>query len=347
MDILSNEFFQKIQGALLDGIDAAQEYNQEGDVHKASIVTDFCWALLDYGSAVLEGAAMGAIGTVVSVFTDPIGTGISILAGQWILAYQLTKVAINVADIGLAYCIDSTDGKQKWSDYTKPLNETLDALKKGKISNRDVVKGSVAFGVGVLARSKLIGSLTRMYTTIATKVTEFIKNNPLAMLQEYMATPDGSLLKVMQTPPPEKLIASTQRSAHMNEIDPMYPKGSSGILGAFSNRAHTLKEAIDATARIIANKINHIVPPCGKHAWERLVPGFVKYAKEQPEEVWEEIRKIIHKVMLEGNEEISKQGNLMRSLFIKNEKAQVCYRYRDNHVLDIVNAWIDTRSKSL
>jgi hypothetical protein len=89
------------------------------------------------------------------------------------------------------------NGKQKWSDYTKPLNETLDALKKGKISNRDVVKGGVAFGVGVLARSKLIGSLTRMYTTIATKVTEFIKNNPLATLQEYMATPDGSLLKIL------------------------------------------------------------------------------------------------------------------------------------------------------
>jgi hypothetical protein len=35
-----------------------------------------------------------------------------------------------------------------------------------------------------------------MYTTIATKVTEFIKNNPLAMPQEYMATPDGSLLKI-------------------------------------------------------------------------------------------------------------------------------------------------------
>jgi hypothetical protein len=42
MDILRNELFQKIQGTLLDGIDAAQEYNQEGDVHKASIVTDFC-----------------------------------------------------------------------------------------------------------------------------------------------------------------------------------------------------------------------------------------------------------------------------------------------------------------
>jgi hypothetical protein len=180
---------------LTECADAAREYNQDGDVRTASRVTDFCWALLDYGSAIVEGAALGVIGTVVDMAMRPMSTAASIVAGEWVFAYQLAKVTYTIVDLGITYCVDRSDAYEKLGEIIEPLSNIINGLKKGEISCRDALKGSVAFGVGWKAHGKLLGGLGKLYSGIKTRVIEFAKNNPLATPQEYIQTSDGSLFK--------------------------------------------------------------------------------------------------------------------------------------------------------
>ena len=49
------------QEALIDFTVAMVDYNHEGLTDKAMSIGDMCWTLLDYGQAIAEGAALGAI----------------------------------------------------------------------------------------------------------------------------------------------------------------------------------------------------------------------------------------------------------------------------------------------
>jgi hypothetical protein len=182
--------------ALVNCIDAARAFNHEGFVHKASVISDFCWAFLDYGSAVVEGAALGLIGAVVDMAMRPVSTAACIVAGEWVFAYQLAKVTYTIADLGITYCIDPSNAHKKWDEITKPFDEIIDGLDAGAISCRDALKAGVAFGAGWRAHGKLLGGLGKLYRGIKTRVIEFAKNNPLMPPQEYMQTSDGSILRV-------------------------------------------------------------------------------------------------------------------------------------------------------
>jgi hypothetical protein len=185
------------QEALVDCIDAAREYNQVGLVHKASVITDFCWALLDYGSAVAEGAACGLIGAIQDIIEYPIQTAACVIAGKYVLAYQLCKVVCNVADIGITALHNPLQAKEKWHDYIAPINNIISAIKSKEITCRDALKVGTTLAVGLVAQHKLLGGLNKLYTTTKNTALAFAKNNPSLMPQQYMQTPDGMLMKVM------------------------------------------------------------------------------------------------------------------------------------------------------
>lgn len=92
--------------AITDCIDAARAYNQAADCIKACTIQDFCWSLLDYGKAVVEGAVWGAIGAVQDCLQHPLHTAACVIIPEGVLVYQLSKVLVNVADIGVAYLFD-------------------------------------------------------------------------------------------------------------------------------------------------------------------------------------------------------------------------------------------------
>lgn len=94
--------------------DAAREYNQAGSVNKATAITDFCWTLLDYGKAIAQGAIQGVVGGVRDMLEHPVETVLCAVAWKYVLAYQLSKIARNVADIGITYVFDPERGKQQW-----------------------------------------------------------------------------------------------------------------------------------------------------------------------------------------------------------------------------------------
>jgi hypothetical protein len=184
------------QEALVDCIDAAREYNQGGLVYKASMISDFCSAFLAYSSAIVEGTVCGLIGAVQDIIEHPIQTAACVIAGKYVLAYQLCKVMCNVADIGFTALCDSSKAKEKWDDYIEPITKIISAIRTKEITHYDLIKGGAALAVGLIAQHKLLGGLNKLYGGIKVKALEFARNNPSLAPQQFMQTSDGMLLNV-------------------------------------------------------------------------------------------------------------------------------------------------------
>jgi hypothetical protein len=184
------------QEALVDFTVAIVDYNHEGITDKATIIADFCWTLLDCGQAVAEGAAIGVYSAVTDILNNPIETTIAVIASKPLLAYQLSKVLYNVADIGVTALTSIDKAKDKWNKYAEPLNNIIDAISKKEMSVRDAIKGSTSFVVGLVAQSKLLGGLGKFCNTIQRKATRFVQNNISSFtIQQYLSTPEGYLLR--------------------------------------------------------------------------------------------------------------------------------------------------------
>lgn len=183
------------QNALIDCATAINDYNSQGILDKAMCIADFCWTLLDYGQAIAEGAALGLYSTAQDFIENPIQATVCIVAGKQVLAYQLCKVLYNVADIGATAITNYDRAKEKWDDYLAPLNNLITAINNKEITLRDSLKTGTALVVGYKAQNKLLGGLGNFFTTIKQRAVTFAINNPLFGPQEYLATPEGILLK--------------------------------------------------------------------------------------------------------------------------------------------------------
>jgi hypothetical protein len=181
--------------ALIDLTASMVEYNHANMPDKAMCVADLCWTLLDYGQAIVEGAALGIYSAAHDILINPIEATVSIVAGKQVLAFQLCKVLYNVADIGVTAITNFDEAQEKWNKYAEPLNNIIDAINKKEITVRDAIKGGTAFVVGYKAQGKLLGGLGKLCNTIKHKSINFAKNNLLFSPQEYLTTPEGLLFK--------------------------------------------------------------------------------------------------------------------------------------------------------
>lgn len=184
------------QEALIDFTVAMVDYNHTGHTDKAAIIADFCWTLLDYGQAIAEGTAIGIQSAVTDILNNPIEATLSIVASKPLLAYQLSKVLYNVADIGFTAMTNLNQAKDKWNHYAEPLNNVINKVFNKEISLRDAVKNSTAVVVSLTAQSKLLGGLGKFCNTIKQKATRFAQNNISSFtIQQYLSTPEGYLLR--------------------------------------------------------------------------------------------------------------------------------------------------------
>ncbi|HSC24654.1 MAG TPA: polymorphic toxin type 17 domain-containing protein [Candidatus Babeliales bacterium] len=202
------------QEALIDYSASIVAYNHVGLTDKAMYIADFCWTLIDYGQAIIEGAVLGLYSAASDIIENPIEATASIIAGRQILAYQLCKIIYNVADIGLTAIVDVCQAKEKWNNYSEPLNNIITAIQNKKMSLRDAIENGTALAVGWKAQSKLLSGLGKFCTSIKQKSVHFAQNNPLLSPQEYLATPDGLLLKA--TSQSTRLKQSGQLSTTIN-----------------------------------------------------------------------------------------------------------------------------------
>lgn len=244
-------------------IDATREYNQAGLIEQATTVSDFCWSFLDYGKAIAEGAVEGAIGAVNDIIEHPGQALLCAVAGEYVLAYQLSKVVYNVAGIGITYLIDSERGQQQWDDYVAPVTELINAINNQEITLRDTIKGATHLAVGWKAQEKLLGGLGKICKTAKTKALKFAKNNPLTAPEKYLVIPEGIVLKATQ-------------SAYEIEIEGA--KSLCEKLDKITNPAHSINQYEYLNFDLRAKQYTSIAP-CTKHGLERLIQRFT------PEEV--------------------------------------------------------------
>ena len=203
------------QQGIAQCFDAAREYNQAGLTINAATISGFCWTLLDCGLAIAEGAVDGVVGAVKDIAEHPVQAAICAVAGQYVLAYQLSKVLYDVADIGITALVDTDRAAQKWDNYIAPVTGLIDAIQNRQITLRDAIKGATQFAVQWKTQDKLLKGLGTLCTTTKTKAIEFAKNNPLRTPQEYMATPEGILLKSMHNTPPAGSSLKYERSSKL------------------------------------------------------------------------------------------------------------------------------------
>jgi|GEM_PF-2431647 len=183
------------KNSLVNFADSGRSYNQEGSSGKAMQINDFCYALLDYGSAIVEGIACGVIGAAKDMINHPVQTALCVVAGEYVLAYQLLKITTNLASIGISYAFDKEAGAQQWHDYIEPITSVISAIHNKELTLRDGIKGAVTLGTGMYAQGKMLKGLNSFYSTTKAKALEFVKNNPLTTPAEYMTTPEGMVFK--------------------------------------------------------------------------------------------------------------------------------------------------------
>ena len=210
----SSPFFDYC-GSLIECADGAYEYNRIGEVKNALTILDFCWALVDCGSALVEGAGLGLVGAVKDIAEHPLQATACALAGEYVLAYQLGKVLVDVAQIGLHAMADAEQGKKEWDEYLAPLTHVIDAIEHKEITTRDALKGVAALATGIMAQNRILGGLGYLCSKVKTNTLEWARKNPLAAPEQYVATSDGLVLRAVNISEESSTIGTTVR--HCNE----------------------------------------------------------------------------------------------------------------------------------
>ena len=193
---LSPIFYQKT--ALANLVDVAREYNHTGLVHNSVTVADLCWAVIDYGKIACQGAVEGIYLAAKDLVDHPdVVLMIMYAEPQYVIAYQLAKVAVNVAKIGITALTDPAKGRADWDDYIAPLNNMLDAISHKQFTLKDATKLSAALAAGWYTQGRLLDGMNQFFITTKTAALQFKAKNPHATPQEYIATSDGQLLKAV------------------------------------------------------------------------------------------------------------------------------------------------------
>lgn len=239
-----NSILYDQRSCLVDLTEAACAYNRAGETTKAIHLTDLCHALLDHGKAIAEGAALGALGVVEYALDHPIETALCIVASEYVLAYHLGKVLVEVADIGIDMLTRPEEGTKKWNEFIAPVTQVISILEgKTKINSRDICKFGACALVSWKAQGKLNRGLGKLYSGAKTKAVAFAKNSSSATPQQYMSTPEGLLFK------------SIKESTNQ-------PNANNGILNTIVKREQVLpKVKTYEQARNLALKIIGKVDP--------------------------------------------------------------------------------------
>jgi hypothetical protein len=232
--------------AVLELTEVSCDFNTQGETAKAFAVTDLCWALL-------EGIKDGIQCAITDIAHHPLQTAACVIAGEYVLAYQLLKVAYNVAEIGTLSLINSTEGSRKWHEYIDPIDQCIKAIQNKEISLRDGIKGVTQLAVGYATQRKLLGSLGTLYSGTKTAALAYAKKYPLATPQQYMTTPEGLIFKAVN---------NAENFANANSPMQRAPNASKALKA--SKKSKIKKQGLPTQGKL------RYVPPKNWHPTEEL-----------------------------------------------------------------------------
>jgi len=249
-----NSLLHDHQETLVNLTASIADYNHAGLIDKSMNIADLCWTLLDYSQAIAEGVIFGVNCAIEDIITNPLEVTASLVIGKHVLAFQLSKVLYNVAEIGITATVNFDKAQKKWNDYIEPLSTVIDGINNKEITVRDAIKNGTALAVNYKIQSKLLGTLGKFYTSIKQKSINFVKNNSLLTPQQYFATPEGLLLK------------ATAQSTKLKQYTASSLKNS--IDGKIHKRK-SIKRLIKQEGLPTRGKLRY-VPPKKLHSYDRL-----------------------------------------------------------------------------
>ncbi len=251
---------------ILSMVDAARELNQAGEPLKAMNVSDVCWTIFECGTAICEGIVQGAVGAIIDIIDHPISTAATLAFAPQLLAYQISKVALDLADIGLTSLMDKDLGKQKWDDYIKPLNDCINIITSSEVALQDKLRLGASITTQLLVQRKVLNGLGKFYNITKARAVEFVKNNPMATPEQYLVTADGRMLRAGNEP-------------HNNNLNLRKGNGNGGGSG---NRNQNKLETNNSNVKWIDHGWKH--KPPRNMPWKKIVEstatGPAKYKPE-------------------------------------------------------------------
>ena len=183
------------QDALLDCIHAASDFNKLGLSQHATPIIDFCWTLLEYGKAIAEGVASGATSAINDMIDHPVETVLCSVAGEYLLAYQLSKIVHNVCSIAITSYFDPSEGRRQWEEYIAPISKIIQVCTDKELKGIDIVKGAAHFAANWKMQSALLHGLHSMFSQAKQNATRYAQQFPDVFPDQYAATPEGFLVK--------------------------------------------------------------------------------------------------------------------------------------------------------
>lgn len=148
-----------------------------------------------YGKAILEGAFLGITTAVSDIVQHPMQAALSCMAGEYVLAFQLSKVIFDIAEITAITIIDRKKGADALENYIKPLKELMVQISFKEETVRESIKHTTAFIVGWKAQNKILRGLRSFTHVVHDKAIRFAISHPKASAEKYLTTPDGLVLK--------------------------------------------------------------------------------------------------------------------------------------------------------
>ncbi|MGE0010179.1 MAG: hypothetical protein AB7F19_06615 [Candidatus Babeliales bacterium] len=151
---------------MLDFISSAAYENKNGNILRTWTIADFCWATLDCGQAILEGALEGGANALIYPFNCPVETILFTVAGKYMLYYQLTKLTYEL-------------GSAVYDHLSKEQEENTSSETKTAIQLRDILKAASSFGAQFLVDHKIVNPIvTQRINLMQSKlVDKFVLEN--------------------------------------------------------------------------------------------------------------------------------------------------------------------------
>lgn len=169
--------------ALLKFNHAALLYCKSGDIEKSLAIRDLTYCLLDCLKAVGEGVFEGLILTGETIARDPLQFALYAFAGEYVVAYQLCKMAFNLGVISGMALFDPEMAHDQWQEYIKPINELLHHVQHEEIKLRDCIKLGSKVATNHVAETFILGGLENFCETIKGKALSFAKSSPQSAKQ--------------------------------------------------------------------------------------------------------------------------------------------------------------------
>lgn len=204
------------QSSIVEYIEAARLYNKAGLTYEASAINDFCFTLLDYGKALLEGAQDGLMSVIDDITKNPLPTlttaALSTVAGEYLLAYQLSKLVYGILKLGATALINPQQAKMNLNEYFTPISSVIEALNNKEITLRTTIKAAATLTISIQAQAMLAKGCSKLYSTAKAQALHYITKNPLENPAQYMTTPENIGLRITHESCKPRNLAKNQAS---------------------------------------------------------------------------------------------------------------------------------------